>query len=255
MDAALKRIAIITILLVGLVVNLAKGQVYNLKSFKGDDIQIKLLLDKGILSIRFLKDTVCFRNVDNLKIMKVLNNNFLMIVYDARAGSGMHMVRTLILSANNNKICQSLNVTSFFKDEFLDFSKPHLTSPIEVEVKTVYNADLSLTGNNNQNYKLNGKVHGERKSVHEPKINYNYNDAASLHFDRNQNIFYNSHESIAQYFTIFDPKTQKEIKQYIKGTFPIAKLGRYKYYYIKNEWYERYDNDLSKYSFVGAPLP
>ena len=255
MDISLKRTAIITTLLVGLLVNLAKGQVYSLKSFKGDDVQIKLLLDKGILSIRFLRDTVCFDNVNNLKITKILNNNFLMIAYDARAGSGMHMIRTLILSANNNKICQSLSITSFFKEEFLDFSKQHLTSPIEVEVKTIYNADLSLTGNNSQNYKLKAKVHGERKSVHEPEINYNYDVAASLNLDINQNVFYNSHENISQYFTVFDPKTQKEIKRRIKGTFPVVKLGRYKYYYIKNEWYERYYNDLTKYSFVGEPLP
>jgi hypothetical protein len=248
MYTKLKRIFIIAILLVSFIVNLAKSQVYSLRSLNGDAVLFKVSSndEKSILSISYSKDTVYLGDVEYIKIAKVLSDNFLMVVYGIRAGSGLTSIRMILLSASNGKICQSLNITSLFKEEFLDFRR-YVTSPMKVEVKRIYKVDISLIS---QNYKLSAKIHDERKSVHDPKSNYNDDGVANLKFDRNQNIFYSSHEQISQYFTIFDPKTQEEIGQYIKGTLPVVKLGKYKYYYINRAWYEISDNNyLAKYTY------
>jgi len=251
MGVQLKRIGIITILLTGLIVNVSKSQVYKLKSFDGSEAQFQVVFkgERLKLSVIYLNDTVQISDVNYIKAINVISNNFLMIVYDVRAGVGMNLMQMLILSANNNKICQSLNITSLFHVEFLDFSR-HLTSPIEPEIKSTYKVNLSLKGSNSQDYKLYTKIHDERKSIHEPKTNYNRSNIANLNFDRTQHIFYNSHEYVSRQFTIFNPKAQEETKQYIKGTFPVIKLGSHKYYCINDKWYEKNeDGSLSQYIY------
>lgn len=250
MGTQARRILTITILFVGFVINVAISQEYSLRSFSSGRMLIQTSLNDGkqILSITCPTDTIYIRDVDDVKTAKVLNNTFLMIVYHVRAGSGMHLMRTLLLSGSNNKICESLNIASLFKEEFLDFNK-HVTSPMKVEVNSIYDAKLFLREDDSKNYKLSAKIHDERSSAHAPKTNYNNSSLTTLNFDKNLHIFYSSHEHMAGYFTIFDPKTQKEVKQYINSTLPVAKLGKYKYYYKKNVWYERFDSNLTKCSY------
>jgi len=250
MDTKLKRIFIITALLISSTIGMARSQVFRLKTFTNYEAVFQLSLDdvKRTLSISFAKDTVHLRNVDDIKVAKVLNKNFLMIVYGVHSGSGMHLTQTIILSANKNRICQSLNITSLFSEEYLDFDKQD-TSAIKVEVKSNYTVELSLIGDNTNAYKLSANVHDVRISK-DSTTNHNITDVASLNFDQSRCVFYNVNEDVIGYFTIFDPKTQEEVRKYIKGNFAAIKLGTYKYYYIGNTWYERSDNNyLTKYSY------
>lgn len=251
MDSKLKYIYIITILLVVSVINQAKGQEYSLRSLNGDGAQFQLSKNdrENILSIIYSNDTVYVRDVEDIKIAKILNNNFLLIDYQVRAGTGMNVTKTLILAGSKNKISQSLSITSFFHEDFLDFNR-QATSPMNVEVKSLDTVDLALIGDNIENYKLRAKIHEERRSTHAPKSNYKTDAFTTLIFDKTQNIFFNSHEHISGYYTIWDPKKQEESRQYIKGTFPVTKLGNDKYYYINHTWYKRSDkNYLTKYTY------
>jgi hypothetical protein len=73
------------------------------------------------------------------------------------------------------------------------------------------------------------------------------NGHVNLSFDPGQNIFYSTYKSIAQSFTINDPKTQQSDKQEVGGTLPVIVLGRNSYYYVKSEWYgSGYDDNLFK---------
>jgi aspartate carbamoyltransferase regulatory subunit len=251
MDTKLKQISIITTFLILSIVNVAKSQQYKLQSLNGDEIQFQLSKNDNqhVLSIAYSTDTVYVRDVGDVKEVTPLNNNFLSIVYGVRAGTGMTATRTLLLSVSNNKINQSLNLTSLFHDDFLDFNN-YVSSPMKVEVKSVYTVTLSLTGNSISNYKIVSKIHDERSSVHSPKTNYNNNFVSTREFDKDQNVFCNLHEQISGYFTIWDPKIQKRIRQYIKGNFAVAKLGNYKYYFINRSWYRLTDkNYMTKYTY------
>lgn len=250
MDTMRKQIIITAILFVGLI-NIAHGQVFNIQSLDGNSCQVRVLPDdeNNTLTIAYLKDTLHIKGFTDIKAIDVLNKSFLKIVYSIRGGSGIHLRHTLILSVSGKTLCQSLHITSLFDEEYIDFNKP-VDSSNPVEKKSVYEADLNVTGNNSQSYRLDVKVHDEKKSKHAPQTNYNRHDAVALSFDTNQNIFYSTHQDVSKYFTVYDPKTQRETKQYMMGTFPVVKLGKIEYYYIKGDWYEKSINeDLSKYSY------
>lgn len=250
MDTVKKQILIITILFVGLI-NIAQGQVFKIQSIDGDSQQICVVPHYGskTLIIATFKDTLYIKDFTGIKAMLILNKYFLKIDYSIRAGSDLHVIRTLILSVNNNAICQSLFITSFVDELYMDFRKPADSSDLIVGEK-LSKTGIELVGNTSQNYKLNIKIHEEKKSKYASKNNYNRDTSFTLNFDPNQNIFYSAHQDISKYFTVYNPETQKETKQYVMGTFPVVKLGRMEYYYIKNEWYEKSNNDeLSKYSY------
>ncbi|AYL98807.1 hypothetical protein HYN43_027610 [Mucilaginibacter celer] len=183
------------------------------------------------------KDTIKLQDVYTVEKVRLLNKNFLMVTCSVRAGSGMHLEKTLVICARDNRLCESLHVSSLFKEDFIDFSETK-KSPAKVSVKTRYKVRFALNGSSAANYKLQAKIHAERKSVKESAGNYVRNGIANLHFDTKQNIFYKYRESLSRTFAVFNSKTNAESKQYIKGVFPVVKLGDYKYYYIKGEWCE-----------------
>lgn len=233
-----KRVLIITILMVG-IANIASAQVFTLTSFTGAKkaVTVSPISNKGEVSIMSLKDTIRFVDVYTIEKATLLNPDFLMVTCSVRAGSGMRLEKTVIVCAKGDHVYEALRISSFFKEDFLDFSKP-VQGPMKVSLKTIYRAGLDLIEDQANNYKLHVKIHAERKSIIRAADNYSYNHAVSLNFNTSQNVFYNGEEYLAQSFSIFSIKTNAESKRYIKGTFPIVKLGDYKYYYIKGEWYE-----------------
>lgn len=239
MKTKITRILTIITLFIGLIINPSYGQTFTIESFDGDKQLLHVLSDenKRILSITTTKDAIYIGGLNNLDTVRMLNKHFLMVTYQPRTGTGMRELKALIISINNHKLCESLHVVSLFREEFIDFSKSQLPSA-KVSVKTIYKIDLSLAGTNNTNYKIRAKFHNERKSIDEPKGNYNNNQIINLAFDQTSNIFYSSREKVLQHFTIRNAKTENEAKEYIKGTFPVVRLGNYKYYYKARQWYE-----------------
>ncbi len=239
MNAKLKRILVIALSLGALMINSAKSQEYKIQSLEGNNVRFKVSKnEKNTLFIAYLADTVYIRDVKDIQSARVLGGRFLLIDYGIRSGTGINSRKTLLLSAGHNKINTCLNITSLFHEEFLDFDS-HVTSPMKAEVKSIYHAKLSLLGNRMVNYKLVVKIRDERSSAHEPKTNYKKNLIETLNFDQERQIFYSTLEDISAYFTIWNAKSQKEIKQYVNGRFAVAKLGNYKYYDINGVWYEK----------------
>ena len=237
------------LMLVGVIVN---GQSFGVKSFDGRNRAINVLSHDiaRTLIISSLTDTITIKDFNGLTgEIKVLNKSFLRIDYRVRAGTGMDLKRTIILCVSGRHLIQSLDVTSFFKEEFIDFSKPVDTANL-VDVKTVYALQLNLKDDVQRHYILHIKIHDTRRSKSEPKTNYAHDSEVDLSYDSTRNIFYSTHKKTSRYFTIYDPKTGKDRKRYIRGTFPAVKLGEYEYYLIKNVWYEknRY-GDLTRYSY------
>lgn len=244
MKPTLTRILTVAALLVGIFISSSYGQAFTIESFDGDKQLLHVASDesKRTLSIKCANDAIYIGGLNNLDTVQMLNKHFLMITYQLRTGVGMQELTTLIISINNHKLCESLHVVSLFREEFIDydFSKSQPPST-KASVKTIYKVDLSLAGNNSANYKIRAKAHDERKSTDEPKGNYNNNQSINLTFDQTSNIFYSSREKASQYFTIRNAKTESEAKEYIKGTFPVVRLGNHKYYYKARQWYEWYD--------------
>jgi hypothetical protein len=249
MDTIKKQIFISAILLVGLLIgNQAKGQAIKILSFTGKAETINVLpdYDREVLTIATLKDTLHIEDCTKVDEAIALNRSFVKIVYQVRGGSGIHLRHMLILTSKNNKLFQSLHITSLFNEEYIDFnkkpvsSKPDKSSRYEVKVDFL-NMDY---------HKMTASIYKEEKSKDHPQNDYNKESTITLTFDTIKNVFYSSNADVSKYFTIFDPKTQQESKQYLMGTFPMIQLGSYSYYYIKGEWYEKgHNDDLSKYAY------
>ncbi|PWK74232.1 hypothetical protein LX99_04033 [Mucilaginibacter oryzae] len=240
MYTLIKRSVIITPLLLAVIANMASGQVFSLTSLTGAKkiVTVSPVSDQDIVSIISSKDTIKLRNVYTIEKLALLNKNFLMVTCSVRAGSGMRLEKTLVICAKKDGLVEALHISSLFKEDFIDFSGP-VKSPIKVSVRTRYEVRLTLTPNKEGSCKLKAKIHGERKSIKEPNINYEYNRIVYLNFDTEKNIFYTRQEHLSQTFWVFNAEINRESKQYIEGTYPMVKLGGYRYYHIKGEWYEQ----------------
>ena len=231
---------------------LAQRQAFNIRSFDGPVRKIYLVSDytKDALTISCLKDTLHVKDFTTIVgEISILKNNFLKVSYKTRGGSGIHVQHTIILCVDNNRLYQALHVTSLGNEEFIDYSKPVDTANL-VDEKSVYEVKLSLIGNSVPTYKLNLNIHNEKWSKHNSSTNHIYNKTAILKFDKDLKIFYNTDKNISHDFTIYDPKTGSESKQFIFGRYPAIILDSYSYYYIKGEWFEKNAYfDLGKFSY------
>jgi len=250
MDTKLKRITIISLFMVALIVNVARSQTFKLHQINGEVAEVSMVLDesKQCLSISSFNDTVKVDDVANIKYSKILGNNFFMVAYEVRAGSGLLEVQTLILSIWKNKIVQSLNCTTEFDEEFIDFSKR--IKPAKISVKSNYKVDISLSGSSSNNYKLKASVSDIRKSLNDPGSNYTRHSVTNLDFDKKLNLFCSSRQHLSKYYTIADARSRTETKQRLNGIFPTIRLGKYIYYYINGFWYGKTDsNYLTQLSY------
>jgi len=248
MSIIIKRLFVIILLFAG-ATNIAQGQAFNFQAIDGGNQQIHVILNGETLTIACLKDTLFIKDVNEVKTTNVINKNFLVEIYSIRAGSGLNVQHTLILAVKNKVLRQALHFTSFFHEDFIDFRKNPPT-PNKPDIISNYETGLNLTGSTATDYRLGIKIHDERKAKDNPQTNYHKSNEVTLSFDTSRAIFYSKHEYIARYFSIFDPKTDNENKQYIRGAFPMIKLGSYRYYYIKGEWYEKNEyGDMSKYAY------
>ena len=244
-----RKIFIIVITFLG-IFRYAHGQKIDVLSFEGTNEPVFVLSDdKDNLSVAFLKDTLHIKDVYNVKSIAVLDKRFLKIDYTSRGGSGINLQLTLLLCIRNNKLYQPLHITSLFREEFIDFRKKH-TGAATPDIISDNTVKVNISGTSYSGYKMNANVYDWKKSKENPHDDYNKESNIILNFDAVNNVFYNSHAHLSKYFTVYDPKTGEESKQYLMGTFPEVKLGDYIYYYIKGEWYERGGgDDLSKYSY------
>ena len=244
-----KRILYALVLFTLLACKIANAQVYNVHSLDGPAQKISVAdSEKSTLIISCLQDTIYVHNLNNIDEAKLLNRNFLKVVYDARGGTGIHLQHTVILCLNNKRLIEALHLVSLFHEEFMDFSKDADTIG-KVAVNSTYSVHLSLSGNNPAHYKLNAKIHDDRKSKISHGESYSRDDESHLSFDPVVNVFYTSQLELARNYTIAGPNVENETEQHIKGKFPVAKFGKMTYYFIKGCWYERGDSELVKYSY------
>ena len=254
------RIALLALLLVGVLGNAARSyaaspsnQAYPLRSLTGERavFYVSFNANTDVLSIRYARDTIRVRDVLFVQRAQVLSASFLLLAFRIQAGVGLHVTRTLLLSAYDHRICPSLSVTSGFQEDFMDFSQ-HRTSPKRIDVKTRYAADLSVRerpGTKAATYYVTATVHGKIRSLLEPERNSQYARRVTLAFDPKQHLFYEAQEYLTQQVQVFDPKTQRDTVQKLQGRFPVLTLGDYKYVYQNQAWYELTESaDLIKYT-------
>jgi len=247
----IKRILIIINFL--FFVSFSNAQTFKIKSLDGIFQQIHLMHEVGDqkLVISCFKDTIVINDFINIsKNVAILKDCFLEIQYSIRSGSNQSTERLILLCVNKNKLYQAVHMQSietFDIDEVYDKTADSLKL---FDEHGDYELKVDLTGSNIGNYKLKVYIHDESKSKYDPKTDHNYNAQVILGFDSNNDIFYSYFEDISQYFTVYNLKIHKKIKQYFVDTFPIVKLNKIIYYYIKGGWYEKgNNNELVKFTY------
>jgi hypothetical protein len=250
MDTMKKQTLIYIVLLLALISNQTKGQAIKVQSFDGIAQVINVIpdYDRETLTIATMQDTLHIRNCTNVEEVNALNKNFIKIIYQVRGGSGIHLRHMLIVTAKDNKLYQALHITSLFSEEFIDFNKKPVSST--PDKSSHYEVKISFVNDSYPNLKIAASISIKEASKANPQSNYTKQNNVILAFDTTNNIFYSSIADVSQHFTIHDPKTRQESKQYVMGAFPMLQLGSLSYYYIKGGWYEKdqYDN-LLKYAY------
>jgi hypothetical protein len=231
---------------------LSSAQTYNIESLNGKAEQITVTPDypNNTLTILSSNDAIHISDFTDIKSVTVLGEHFLKIDYSVRGGSDENVQYLLLISIMDNKIYQSAHFPSLLKYDVNTVYDKKADSLKLFDEYGDYGVDVDIVGDNKENYKLVVNLHDEVKSKHDPKTNRNDKEQVSLTFDPNNYIFYNAHEDISHYFTVYDPKIQRAIKQYVLGSFPVIQFGNHKYYYIKDEWYGKGHSDtLLKYAY------
>lgn len=250
---AIKKGNIISALIVLLLVilnNQVKAQIITIQSLDGKSQAINVVhdADRDILTVAYLKDTMHINDCSLVEEVTLLNNCFVKIIYQSRGGSGIHLKRMMILTARNNRLYQSLHVTSLFNEGFIDYSK----NPASVipDRSNLYEIKIKLLNTGYKNQKMIVSIHHQEKLKDHPQGGYNKESNVTLSFDTIRNVFYSRHAETSHVFSLYDAKTQQKSKRYLKGKFPLINLGKYNYYYIKDEWYEKGGEDnLLRYSY------
>lgn len=221
--------------------SIVNAQTFQLQSFDGTKVKVQLAYNPalGTLAIACAKDTIYLVDYMDLDDVKILNDRFLQVSYAKRAGSNEGLANTLLLSVDHNKLIQGIHIKSFSEYDMrnLDHIKGSLSEYQLFKVKT------QLLGHDKTTYKLNLNIHDESNSERLPKTNHNYNTQLILNFDPKKNIFYDTHQTIAKTFMVYNPKNQRTTKQYLNGKVPVITIGKSSYYYINGEWYEKGDNN------------
>jgi hypothetical protein len=240
MKTKITRTLTITALLISLIIDSSHGQSFTIESLDGDKqlVQVSKGRYESTLLIAHAKDTIFINGINKIDTIRMLNKNFLMATYHARAGVGIKEVKTLLVSISNNVLRESLHVVSLFKEDFIDFSKPSQKPPVKASVRTIYSTELTLTGSKSTDYKIKATIHDEIKSIREPKGNYNHDLIIYLPFDTSKNIFCSSQEEISPYFVRAYAKIKHSDELIIRGVFPVAKLGKHQSYYQAGKWHD-----------------
>jgi hypothetical protein len=123
----------------------AKAQEFNVLAFDGSDQTVSMSYSevKELLKISIHDDTLYVPGVSYMDTVFNLNKQFFQVSYGVRGGTGLHIKHILLLSIKNNKLFQSLHITSVFDEEFIDYSKK-VDSSDPVSIKTVYESNLRL---------------------------------------------------------------------------------------------------------------
>ncbi|HVV55198.1 MAG TPA: hypothetical protein VHC47_07740 [Mucilaginibacter sp.] len=210
------------------------------QSLDGKNQEIHIMPDYSNNKLRMscLKDTITDFDFWGVPVeTTVLNKQFIEIKYAVRGGSNIGLRNVIILCIYDNKLCDALHFRSLATWE----------SGGEDEN---YNVKIiSLSGTIKEGFKLILAIHDHVKSKSDPQTNFDYNDQSTLHFDHQKHVFYSIKEYVFNCYEVTsNPKTGKSHKQKIKGDFPIALLGKERYYFINNNWYESAPNELYKFS-------
>jgi len=232
----------ILLLLVGLysLTNFASAQSYTIESFDGKKENIKLYYESasGILTISCLGDTLVIDNYLAADSVKVLNKKFLQINYAKRGGSNEGFGNLLLLHIAQEKLCQTLHVNAYTNYDFRNVS--HMKGSLNEYY--LFKVKSTLTGNNNDTYKLKLNIHNEQRSDTNRKLNHNYNRIELLSFDKKREVFFSAYEHLNGYYMFHQSKDNGEEKKYKEMDVPVVTIEKDHYYFIEGEWYTK-END------------
>jgi hypothetical protein len=212
---------------------------YFIRSLEGKKRKVIVMPDyvSHVLKIYCLKDTVRIDGYwDVPPKVHLLGNNFIKVDYEVRGGSGVGLGNTVIICIRRHKLFEAMHALRYLTGE-------------GAGEEDIYKINVNLIKNDKRIYNLTVKVHDEVHSKYTPEINYNYNNNTVLSFDRDKNVFYSIKGNLYGTFNMYDPKTEKETQQQVRGNYPVIILGKNNYYFIKDGWYALGDNNsLQKYT-------
>ncbi|MGY3052973.1 hypothetical protein ACVWYG_001170 [Pedobacter sp. UYEF25] len=219
--------------------NLGYSQTYKITSFEGKLVGINLSQKPftKVLNVSYAGDTLHFSDCTGTGNVKNLGKNFLQIEYNLRGGTGLDYRNTIVLCVSNQKIIISLFLESYV-GALIDTSKHY-----------VYQSQLKLLGNSQDNFKMIVHTHGDRSIL--KILEENVDKYFPLRFDKSRKIFLSNYKTISKDILIKDYANVSQAKDtfFVNGSLPVISLYKDTYYYRKGQWYEIYGNKWTKYYF------
>lgn len=206
------------------------SRVYIIYSLEGKKCAVRTLphYPLEVLKICYQKDTIIIGDYWGVPAdIKVLGKTFLEIDYAIRAGSNVGAGHTLLFCIRHHRLRKCMYVMQY-------------TNGDAAGEQDDYHINLSLKGDNIQNYKLNASVTDKVQSKYSPEENYNYHNLSVLSFDAKNYVFYSIKKGLFEEYEIQDEEGKTK-KQKLHGYYPEIILGEDNYYYVNDNWYSMYD--------------
>jgi hypothetical protein len=220
---------------------------YTIESIEGTLQNIRLHRDylNNLLIISHDKDTINIGNCLSINgKISILSRYFLKVSYRVKIGTNIRVNRMLLLCVERNKLHSALHITqlsSYTLDQLFDSLAD--TKKLFDE-KSRYDANLTLLGENIGDFRLVGDIDDKNVSRLNPGSDYHVDNSTLLKFDKNENVFISNYEKVDRSLPIYYAQDSVSKMTHLRGTYPVVSLGKMKYLFIGEEWFEETTNEF-----------
>lgn len=213
---------------------------FTLNSLENIPVKVNIDIDHVNDKITLMlspSETLCMSGYSGLvEDIKIINKNFISLVYYLRGGSEVELARTVLVCVVRNKIYKAMDLVSMQSSYSKDMYDKEADSLEIYDESEIYKINFIPSQNSERcNYKLIATEYDKVSSKQDSTTNHETLDTLNFEFDLKNKVFYTNFILLnGNYIFGEDSNKHKQIK---KTNYPAIKLKKEEYIFIDGTWY------------------
>lgn len=196
-------------------------------------------------SNKHVMDSLTISDVTGITDVSILKDTFVSITFSRRAGSGVKVRFTKLISAKEEKLFESLFLFTTNSFRMKKTFEDEVDNATPIDEKSIYEIKLSLQGSSYTEFKLFLEESSFVFSTIDPSANEDWKKTFVLNFDFQKMVFSNGRTVLAGSFIYRYGVVEKELV-FQNEEVPEITLIKQHYLYVNNSWCAQRDNCLIK---------